>query len=260
MMKWVIEMKIMTTCQECFNNFEIKDSYSYSKCINYLEINNELIIKGKCKEGHEIVVAVQGTGFETLFELGVLALRDGYNREAITSFAVAIERFHEFAIKVLMLELGSNIDQIESTWKHLSKQSERQLGAFYFIYLAYLKSEPPMIDNKKISFRNDVTHKGYIPSEEQAKDYEKFAFEYILNILILLKKNCNPLKFFEVITLNQKKYNQNPSNASIKTFMGHVNFFGSDSDLELISKFKYEDKIASFLKSQEQSSTPKYKK
>ena len=44
--------------------------------------------------------------FELLFELGINALIDGYPREAVSSFASALERFYEFFCQVAALALS----------------------------------------------------------------------------------------------------------------------------------------------------------
>lgn len=251
-------MKIMTVCTECLRE-SIDPSKDPSKAYNYLEVTSESLYFGKCKYNHDISYSVQGTGFETLFELGILALNEGFTREAISSFAVAIERCHEFILKVLMLEMEVGMDHIEETWKYVSPQSERQLGAFYFCYLATINEVPPKISNNKMQFRNNVIHKGYIPTVQEASGYEKFAYNYILQLLIKVKETCNPNHIFEVMVLNQKNYNKNPIHGEIKTISTSFNLFGSDSPLEIIRDYTYENQIAKFLKNQE-GFYPKYKK
>lgn len=52
-----------------------------------------------------------------LFEIALNAIVDGYQREAVSSFAASIERFYEFAIRVLTRTSQVPRDIIESAWK-----------------------------------------------------------------------------------------------------------------------------------------------
>ena len=56
---------------------------------------------GKCPNGHDLLVTTQTLRHEMLFEIALNAIVDGYRREAISSFSAAVERFFEFAIRVL---------------------------------------------------------------------------------------------------------------------------------------------------------------
>ena len=93
------------------------------------------------------------------------ALLDGYCRESVSSFASAQERFHEFAIKVFLTKQGAPKDQFFATWKLVANQSERQLGAYYFLHLLYFRKTPTQ-NTKMTEFRNSVIHKGSIPSNK----------------------------------------------------------------------------------------------
>src|ERR1700687_1186458 len=59
-----------------------------------------------CEAGHTSRVFVNNLKFELLFELGINALIDGYPREAVSSFASALERFYEFFCQVAALALS----------------------------------------------------------------------------------------------------------------------------------------------------------
>ena len=80
--------------------------------------------------------------FEMLFDLGTRALMDGYAREAVASFAGSLERFFEFYTRAATLERAAGqgedfagaAERLEQSWKLLSAQSERQLGAFALAY------------------------------------------------------------------------------------------------------------------------------
>lgn len=75
---------------------------------------------------------------------------------------------------------------VAATWKLVSSQSERQLGAFYLLYLALFHTVPNP-DKKKVEFRNNVIHKGTIASTEEATEYAAFVYDYIVVALKAMK-------------------------------------------------------------------------
>jgi hypothetical protein len=179
-------MRINLSCPKCikeglyFNSpehwyfFEVSESWEY-------EIN--------CINGHKTKTIMEQHKFEILFEMGVQALIDGYTREAISSIATSIERFHEFSIEVFINKNQIEFSEFEKTWKEMGKQSERQLGSYYMLYLLSFNRAPIPINNKLIEFRNNVIHKGIIPSYDQSLRYAKEVFEYIKIKLLELQKN-----------------------------------------------------------------------
>jgi hypothetical protein len=62
-------------------------------------IREDGLYAGKCPKGHGLLVATQTLRHEMLFEIALNAIKDGYYREAISSFAAAVERLFEFALQ-----------------------------------------------------------------------------------------------------------------------------------------------------------------
>ena len=58
---------------------------------------------------------------------------------------------------------------------------QRQLGAYFILRLQ--ESKPTNWDEKKASFRNNVVHKGYIPSSEEAIEYGQYVLTFIRSML-----------------------------------------------------------------------------
>lgn len=139
-------------------------------------IRDDRIYEVDCDCGKSIVAILDKELFEILFESGANAFIDGYYREAVTSFATALERFYEFVIKVIMSKQDVDKQLFEDTWKHVKNQSERQLGGFIFCWLAVFQETPDLLSNSEVSFRNSVTHKGKIPSKEEAFDFGERIF------------------------------------------------------------------------------------
>ena len=120
-----------------------------------------------------------------------MAIIDGYYREAVSSFAAASERLYEFFIRVVMHHRGVSETDLDNTWDLVKKQSERQLGAFYFLFLEEAKRAPftKKETECRSSFRNDVIHKGTIPSFEEVIKFGEGTFTHMNNIITMLKDN-----------------------------------------------------------------------
>src|SRR5271169_2454402 len=98
-------------------------------------IRDDGLYTGKCPQGHDLLIATQTLRHEMLFEIALNAIVDGYHREAVSSFAASVERFFEFAIRVMASSQKVATGVYADAWKVLSKQSERQLGAYILLYV-----------------------------------------------------------------------------------------------------------------------------
>jgi hypothetical protein len=121
-----------------------------------------------CSHGHETTTILQQQKFEVLFDIGANAILDGYHREAVSSFAASLERFYEFSIRAFLSQSSGSDALFKACWKSVSSQSERQLGAFVFLWASHFNGPPTLLANSQVSFRNDVVHKGKIPTKEEA--------------------------------------------------------------------------------------------
>ncbi len=138
------------------------------------------IYEACCAKGHISKVILDNVKFELLFEMGLNAIVDGYPREAVSSFASALERFYEFYWRVVMHHFSIPNDQVEGTWKTLSKFSERQIGAYSTAVNLLTKVSPTLLNpNKEVPFRNNVIHNGYIPTEEEAISFGDVVMKLI---------------------------------------------------------------------------------
>ena len=134
--------------------------------------------------------------FEMLFDLGTRALMDGYAREAVASFAGSLERFFEFYTRAATLEraAGKGEDfaaaaaRLDTAWKLLSAQSERQLGAFALAYLWREGEAPDFLTPQALGsdFRNRVIHRGYLPQRSEVDAYAARVFALIDRLLTQL--------------------------------------------------------------------------
>jgi len=143
-----------------------------------------------CDNGHRTTTILQQQRFEILFDIGGHAILDGYYREAVSSFTSSLEQFYEFFVKVVLLNKKADTTSLEAAWKHIAKQSERQLGAFVITYLAEFGQPPNVLSNNKVQFRNDVIHRGKIPNRRQAMEYGQAVLDVLRPQLIQLRDKC----------------------------------------------------------------------
>lgn len=149
-------MKIITRCRQCGPEEEAA----------LIEIGNENLHEVVCDKGHKWSLVITQQKHEVLFEVAAQAIIDGYYREAISSFAASLERYYEFFIKVISVQLPTDV--FEKAWKQVSSKSERQLGAYIFTYISIYHSLPDILSLSLTTLRNNVIHKGDIPSRVDA--------------------------------------------------------------------------------------------
>ncbi|GAA5532343.1 hypothetical protein [Deinococcus aluminii] len=143
--------------------------------------------------GARYVVFVRKHKFEVLFDLGTRALMDGYAREAVASFAAALERFFEFYVRSFALERAAGTEgdftealaALEGTWRHVASQSERQVGMLALAYLLREGRAPDFLTPGALGadFRNRVIHRGYLPRREEVEAYAARVFALIDRLL-----------------------------------------------------------------------------
>jgi len=171
-----------------------------------IELQNDGLYKVTCPRGHVTVTAIQEQKFEVLFDLGAMALLDGYTREAVSSIAASLERFFEYYVAVVSLKHGIAHEHFIKAWSPISKRSEQQVGAFLFLYLIENKKplEPLILNAKPVldgrsrgntptwsEFRNDVIHNGYIPSSVQVIEYGDLIYQFIYRLIAELRASCS---------------------------------------------------------------------
>lgn len=175
-------MKLPITCGQC-----MQEDISTACIVATVEFRDDGRYEVTCPKGHISTTILQQQKFEVLFEIGAYAIVDGYYREAVSSFTSALERFYEFCIKIICLSKGHDWDSILETWKNVSNQSERQLGAFIFLHHLELGSKPTLLKNKTVQFRNEIIHKGKIPNRGEAINYGQEVLDIIRPIISWLE-------------------------------------------------------------------------
>ncbi len=178
-------MQILVPCIDCLN----QGSFDQNLDMVVLTYYSERSVTARCRNGHEITIVLRAQLFEILIESGANALLSGFTLEAAVSFATGLERLYEFAIKVFCEHLQMPKSIYEEMFKHVTRQSERQLGAFLFLYAVVTKSSYAL-DEKRITERNKFVHRGEIPSPLVAKSFCKKIFEEAGTLVDILNRQC----------------------------------------------------------------------
>lgn len=179
-------MKLPITCNECKATSLGQISYH-----DQIEIRDDFLYKIRCPEGHESATRLIEQRYEILFEIGAYAIVDGYYREAISSFTASLERYYEFFIKTALTNQSLTDEEIKKSWKNVASQSERQLGGYIFAHLLFTRRSPILLDTKLIQLRNEVIHKGKIPSRDESIKYGENVLTNIRQGVAILKYNFN---------------------------------------------------------------------
>ena len=158
-------MRIMLQCMQCLIENGGADPVSYAA--DWLDDGTA---KTKCRNGHIVRNTILAEKYEFLAESAISAILDGYYREAISAFSSSLERFYEFYLEIISHsnDLGESHD---AAWKQIKNQSERQLGAYIFTFLNEEGEMPKLLEQKHVTLRNKVIHKGYIPTLKETIDF-----------------------------------------------------------------------------------------
>jgi hypothetical protein len=168
-------MKLLMSCIEC--SLTAEDA---TEVLSYVELRDDAYYEVECRQGHRRSVIFTDHKFEVLFESGAMALLDGYTREAASSFAASLERFYEYWIKAALLAGGTTPEMLDDCWKLVAAQSERQYGAFCVLYQREYGRRPTVLPNKRVEFRNNVIHRGYIPQRTEVVEYASDVLRMIV--------------------------------------------------------------------------------
>lgn len=177
-------MRIPVSCSEC--SLQIASGESGIFYSRMCSVRNDGVYEFECPYGHRTTTVLRTPKHEVLYTIGANAYLDGYLRDAIVSFAAALERYYEFAFRVVARHKKIKKDDLDRTWNVISKQSERQFGAFIAVWL--METHEPYSSftldkiNKKASFRNDVVHNGRIPTLKECESYGQYVLDVVAPI------------------------------------------------------------------------------
>lgn len=146
-----------------------------------VQVLNDLTLRFECKNGHENIVVLQLHRFEMLAHAAIVDLINRSYGNSVSNMAKSLERFYEAYLKYSWNNLGYEPAEFENLWKAAKKQSERQYGAYVFVFGFLSGSVPPLLEQEAISLRNRVTHDGYAPTETEAKEYCQRVIDLIFH-------------------------------------------------------------------------------
>ena len=178
-------MRVPIVCAQC-----MQEDVASARIVRLAEFSDGNSYEVECDKGHKAVVILQEQKFEILFDIGAYAIVDGYYREAVSSFTSSLERFFEFFIHANLKEHKIAAANVMDCWKLVSAQSERQFGAYIFLYALVTHSAPPVLERKYIEFRNEVIHKGRIPNREEAIRYGNRVLDIMRAGIATTKQFC----------------------------------------------------------------------
>ena len=167
-------MKLPIVCPKCMQ-VDLQRTRPFST----VEFCDDGRYQVTCPHGHTTLTVLQQEKFEVLFEIGAWAILDGYYREAVSSFAASLERFLEYYVRAAVSQTGIDRSKADMAWKTVASQSERQLGAFTFVYLMAVGERPVMLSQKMVQFRNEVVHKGKIPTRQESVEYGQAVLDVV---------------------------------------------------------------------------------
>jgi hypothetical protein len=234
-------MQIFATCMECQK--ELGHPSFEPFFVPYYE---DRIAHITCSRGHKSIYVIQSQRFEVLMESGVNALAAGFTLEACASFSAALERLYEFALKVLATHRGVTEEAYDDTYKEMSRQSERQLGAFLILFaLQFGSAYKP--NRSIVEFRNSVIHKGLIPTPEEAHEFCSKVYLEILKVTERLQANLSEAMNRVVLADLQIRYAKGDANLPKATAAGGMFFCLSASPM----KQSFDEAFRSFQETKE---------
>ncbi|MDH6268325.1 hypothetical protein M2360_003730 [Rhizobium sp. SG_E_25_P2] len=177
-------MKVLIVCPKCNQMYFEGNTAFGAPTIHSVPITDNGICIFTCERGHTTSTLFTQPKFEVLCEVAAQAIVDGYFRDAVASFAAALERAMEFYCRVIFNTRGKD-DEFNLAWNPLDKSSERQFGFFHAVFsMENSKKVPALNDGKKgTQFRNKVVHKGYIPAKAETVEFGQTIVDLIIEII-----------------------------------------------------------------------------
>lgn len=206
-------MKVLAVCAICAReSAEAFRSAGEQRVITPLvgEMHDTGVVFVTCAMGHNTATLHLRRKHEILFESGVSALLDGYATEAVSTMSAALECCYEFFARVACRHLGVAPPAIDRTWKLVAAQSERQFGAFAFLY-QILSGDTFEVPSSLPKFRNKVIHRGYMPSTPEARKYAEEVFTLIRSTMRKLDELCRDAFWREMDHLQEEQRKAVPS-------------------------------------------------
>ena len=211
-------------------------------------LNDEFCFLTTCSKGHKSITVLQNERFQLLFDMACNAYLNGDYKDSVTNAASAVERFHEYFIKVVELApfteshdlYFQHYNKFLKIWKQVDNQTERQTGGFLMLYFCVFNDLPPKyLDNNTAGFRNKVVHKGHLPKQDKTLEYLEKCYMYMLEIIGLMRTKYNESMLCLALCENKIKAEKMNSalNLPVQTIAANsvINLNGNPEELNKIS-------------------------
>lgn len=175
-------MRVLTSCMRCQQHFGVPRLAT----TDFVEVPDNGVLLATCDLGHETAGVLQNEKYQLLAEMAIDAINQENYRDAIVSFVASLERLFEYAAKAIAFRRGMTASTYEAAWKPLSKHSERQLGAFSFLYALERGDPAPKLPTSMVELRNSVVHNGRLATRQDALRFGQAIADCALPILNLL--------------------------------------------------------------------------
>lgn len=156
-------MEAYFLCMKCTYEDNLNNSEFYP-----VEID-DAFFEGKevcCQNGHTFFLANKSLKSSFLFEQGLYSYNKGFYAEAFNAIYTGFEYYKQEVVSLYLFNLSKRIDKMESITKPFFNLSERIEGAYRVAFYSMFKKEPCFIDQKNVSVRNSIIHKGHIASKQ----------------------------------------------------------------------------------------------
>lgn len=173
-------MKTIAACPDCIHEAS-KDGRQPKFNPIAGELDDNGMIHVTCDRGHHGVVLYNARRYEVLVKSAARAALDGYTNEVVAVMSTALERMYEFYIRVSSRARGIPEGTVEVAWKNVAAQSERQFGAFQFLYMLD-QSRPFKLESRITETRNKVVHRGKIVREAEALEFAENVYGVIQHL------------------------------------------------------------------------------
>lgn len=193
-----------------------------------------------CAQGHSMNVIIQCPKFEVLLESSAKAIFSGFTLEAAVGLATAWERFTEFAVEVLVEHLKPS-SNFAAMYKEMSRQSERQLGAFMALHLIATGS-PYKPDPEISQRRNKFVHSGYVPTPEQVTEFGSRIYDQI-DLVCRTIKPFAEAAMIEVVTRDVASRQSKLPSGQFASVLAHTAIY---STISTVNKPSFEEALANY--------------
>lgn len=147
--------------------------------IRHMDYTDDGVYQIKWPEGHTTVTVLQNPKFSVLMEFCVEAVCDEYYREGLLDAMSALDAYMDFHIEVMLKAQEIGKEPREDLLKLVSTSDQRRIGCFLACETMG-GHKPEYLPSKVVTMRNNVVHKGYIPTPQEVLEQIKDILNYII--------------------------------------------------------------------------------